>query len=125
MKGMITNMSQPMFAHNDKAVLIKRVKNSSTYEDKPYEFKCRIATKKEVRSYQILNGLYDENVSISLFTQDTLPVEIAPNDKVIFKGQVKIVASTGVYLDKTRNLAQDLFDDDYIIENAPKGIMLL
>ena len=113
---------QPRFGNTYEIALYKRIENSLEYEEKPIVFKCKIASNKDMRSYQILNGLFNENSTLSLMTQDSVNIE--PNDKVIFLGEVKIVTSVGVFLNKNRMLSQSVFDDEHILANSPKGITL-
>ena len=116
-------MAQPRFGHFFEVIVYHRIENTIEFEAEAHKIKCRVASNKEKRSYQVLNGLFDENSNIAFFTQDEIDT-IKPNDKILFMNEIKLVTSTGVYLNKTRNLCAYNFDDEYIIANAPKGFSI-
>ena len=114
---------QPRFSHFFEVKVYHRLENTSEYEEIPEIIKVKIASNKDLRSYQVLNGLFGENSTITFFTQDDIE-KIKPNDRVLFMSEYKIVSNTGVFLNKNRNLANYIFDDDYIIQNSPKGFSI-
>ena len=111
-----------MFAHFFEIKIYHRIENSIEYEETPEIIKVKIASNKDIRYYQVLNGLFDENSNVAFQTQDE--VNIKPNDKVYFMNEYKIVTSTGIFLNRNRNLANYIFDDEYILEQAPKGFSI-
>lgn len=104
----------------------KRIKNSAyEYEQKESgTFKCRIAENQETRSYRLLAGVNANQESIYIVCSN-LPIDLKPQDKVMFMGQIKTIESIGYYYNDSNIVNACLFNDDYIIARSPKGITIV
>lgn len=105
--------------------LFKRKENSPyEYEDAPsLVFKCRPATKQEKTEYRLQAGVHTSTDSVYLVSSN-LPEQVKDGDKVLFKGQLWIVASVGYYFDENMLVNASIMSDEYIENRCPKGIAL-
>ena len=103
----------------------KRVRNS------PYEwektpsltFRGRPASQWEIKTYRIQQGVNGNNDSTYIICSN-LPIELQPQDKIVFMGKEWIVESTGYYYDQARFVNPSVMSDDYIASRCPKGVAL-
>lgn len=117
---MLTNINERY-----ECKLFKRLENSPyEYEQEPsITFRCRPATRQEKNEYRLQAGVHTTTDSVYLVSSN-LPENIKDGDKVLFKGQLWIVASVGYYFDENILVNASLMSDKYIEERCPKGITL-
>ena len=103
------------------------VKKNSAYEndkDSTFTFKGRPANTQEKKKYRLQQGVNISNNSVYIFATN-LPNEIKPGDRIKYLGQMQVVESVGYYYDLSFVVNANLFNDEYIIAQCPKGLTLV
>lgn len=104
----------------------RRIKNSA-YEYEKQDlgtFKGRIAENQETRSFRLLAGVNANSESVFIVCSN-LPIDLKPQDKIEFMGQIKTIESIGYYYNDSKLVNASLFDIDYIVARSPKGIAVV
>lgn len=109
---------------NYECLLYKVIPNSYLqYEDTPIRFRCSPANNKDVKNYRITKGVHGDQDSVYLIATN-LPVNIEPNDRIVFMGKTLNVESVGFYLNDNGIVDASIMSIEYLEARSPKGIAL-